>query len=708
METSAPKRRKTSPTTSVPIDASNELSSADSATRRSSRFNRPSFASPTKASLARTNPDILQRRASSRSHQQKDELPGRKSTSALSQASLASALGSQPGDHDIEEGEHGARDPVEGKGVLIDDTTVEQQASPARRAGGGLSLKPRTTPSRPSPRPLPPPSAEEEELIDPFKGRRLRRSPPPGVLPQVEPEEPELPPTPTQKGLMDSSSVIGSPTGIHNTPSKRPRRSKVLAAKMTSSPLKQPPLRPPEHATELGQGAGPSRLKKEPLKGEPRRKRNSQRSHPARQVEEVDPLTDRKALRDSLLAEVAQLEEDLEVASGENQRLYESQKLYHVTDVPSAGARGRLLDVLARHALPPDKDTSFKPLRDWLEAAMNPVVFLPFGQASEVPLPPFATESRRVTEEAERPPLMSHHPIQMTADEEVPYLRTFTPLVLRSLVATVRHGDGQTQEPLLQRHEISITSSPTGLFAATIDMVVNTKTLSITKLAVPLLEPSAVGEVGPFVQQVTRGGPDCALTRNISILTWAMGEWVRLASRRAQFWYAVEQELLRSKGLAHCATTMRKITRKRPGRAHGQSYRERDENNELLGAGKGSTRPSKADLIALMGQTSLDLDLSSAAGAETQDESDILVTRIEWRIEFDWAGEARSKIGLLLRAPTNGPWFISLAFLPVIWRANDTKGSLAGLPALFDKLVRENKDPLQAAKVIVALLVGDM
>jgi hypothetical protein len=39
--------------------------------------------------------------------------------------------------------------------------------------------------------------------------------------------------------------------------------------------------------------------------------------------------------------------------------------------------------------------------------------------------------------------------------------------------------------------------------------------------------------------------------------------------------------------------------------------------------------------------------------------------------------------------------------------ANDEKRSLAGLPDMFDKLLQENRDPLQAVKIIVALIVGE-
>ncbi|KAI1129932.1 hypothetical protein F5Y10DRAFT_141345 [Nemania abortiva] len=691
MDNPTPKRRKTSPTTSVSVNESNEPASSDSATRRSSRLNRPSFASPTKASLARSNPDILRRRASSRGSQAADLLP-------VPAASEPGSPTSHHGDVDDlvtaqleHESETGRAQNDDGAGS--GNATTQPPVSPVRRAGGGLAMKPRRTPNKPSPRPLPPPSAEEEELIDPFKGRRLRRSPPPGVLPRVEAEEPELPPTPTQKGLSDPASVISSPSGIHNTPSKRPRRSRILAARINSSPLKQPPLRPPEPALETVEEAGRPRVARDPLRDEPRRKRRKRKSHPARQVEEADPLADKKALRDALLAEVAQLEDDLKVAARENERLYQLQgSRHHSVDLPDAREQSRLVDMLRRHVLPPEKEAPPDPMQDWLEAAMNPIAFLPFGRADAVALPPLILPGpEKENGEADPPPPVSHHPIPMTADEELPYLQVFTPLTFTSTITTIQDTQEEDRVALLQRHAISVASSPPGLFVAAIDMLVDTKTLSIAELTVPRLEPSAISELGPFLEKLLRGGENSALTRNVGVVTWAMGEWVRVATRRARFWHAVTRELGSAEGLLRCAEAMRKGTR-RKARGRGAQNDEDGEDGDRDGRDKEA--PSKADVIALMGRTCLDLDLSAVAGEGDDAEEEALTARILWRVEFDWTGEARSKISLLLRAPAR-------------WHASDEKRSLAGLPDMFDKLLQERKDPLEAVKIIVALIVGD-
>ncbi|KAK5633288.1 hypothetical protein RRF57_009004 [Xylaria bambusicola] len=690
MEASAPKRRKTSPTTSVPVNESNEPSS-DSATRRSSRLNRPSFASPTKASLARSNPEILQRRRASQPNEELEPPAASEPGSPTSHDGSVTDLVTAQLEHASETGRL-----QDGEGVENESATVEQPKSPVRTTAGSLAMRPRRTPNKPSPRPLPPPSAEEEELIDPFKGRRLRRSPPPGVFPQVLPAEPELPPTPTQKGLSDPSSIVTSPTGIHNTPSKHPRKSRALAAKMSSSPLKQPPLRPPGLATEIAEESVLSRLTKQRLGSEPRRKRGKRKSHPGRQVEEADPLADKKALRDSLLAEVSQLEDDLKVVSAENERLYNAQgSRRHTIDLPGLEEQNRLLDVLSRHTLPPEKEEPPDPMQDWLKAAMNPIAFLPFGGGVPI-LPPLTIASDTNMGEKDPPPPISHHPIPMTADEELPYLQVFTPLTFTSTTTTIEpEGRDDHQEPLQQHHAISVASSPPGLFMASIDMAVDTKTLSVSELSVPRLDPSAVAELRPFINKITRARADTnsALTRNIAVVSWAMGEWVRIATRRARFWCSVEKQLGSPEAILHCAKTMRegirKKSRTRPRQDEGVDDDESADEEEVS---KDKARLSKAEVIARMGRTHFDLDLSSVAGNDDDDET--LAARIEWKVDFDWTGEARSKIGFAMRAPAK-------------WHASDKKHSLLGLSDMFDKLLRDRRDPLEVLKIVVTLVVGD-
>lgn len=74
MDSSPSKRRKTSPTRSIPIDASNsDLYARDKHDAQLDLIRRASFMSPTKASLSRFNPDILaESRSAGNGHRESD------------------------------------------------------------------------------------------------------------------------------------------------------------------------------------------------------------------------------------------------------------------------------------------------------------------------------------------------------------------------------------------------------------------------------------------------------------------------------------------------------------------------------------------------------------------------------------------------------------------------------------------------------------
>ncbi|KAK8097850.1 uncharacterized protein PG998_013336 [Apiospora kogelbergensis] len=640
MEASAPKRRKTSPSTSVPVGTSNAPGNARTTTPETSP-RRPSFASPTKSSLARANPEVLERQGQKRS-QQSGTTRGASQPGAASEYEPAS-LSQEPRSTQAAN-PPGSQTPT--RGFLQ----------------GGMASRPRRTPNKPSPRPLPPPPAEDEELLDPFKGQVLRRSPPPaGIFPdQDEAEEPELPPpTPTDKGASDppapqSSPSKSSPYGIHRTPTKRPRRSRALAEQMKSSPLKQPPMRPVEAtARTTAAPPAPSRVAK-PRRISARLAAASGKPHPARSIGEPDPFSEKKAIRDALLAEGA------------------------------SGVQGKegLLDLLRRHVLTPKAEPA--PEDAWLEAALNPASFLPFGNPAAIPTLPFAQPKN----DESPPPPISHHPIPMSAAEELPYLQLFSPLVFRSSIS-LQPRDSRDSGHLMQKHHITAASDPQGLFAARIEMTVDTKTLSIAELSVSHLEPSAAAELRPFISRIEQGAINSALRRNVSVVAWAMAEWTRLATKRALFWCQVQRELGTEKDVLRCAKKMRQSRKRKgfPGRPtvdHDDSGEaEMDDGDTNIHDARNQV--PKSTLLPHLGRTSLDLKLGSSRE---------IGLRIEWKIDFDWTGEGQSRIAALVETPSK-------------WHHHDTKHSLVEIPGLFDKVIRGGGNPIKAVKTVVALLVGD-
>ncbi|KAK3332286.1 hypothetical protein B0T19DRAFT_398066 [Cercophora scortea] len=676
METSLPKRRKVSPQAAVPLPGPNDTTTPRVSPPRplSAAGRRPSFASPTRASLQRYNPDILRRRSSSprKPGPEQDAVPpASRPTSADSNQSLSRALAAHL-DQQSKAGDSNARD------------SQPPLPIPATRPGPSQQQKQQT--AKPSPRPLPPPGPDDddEEILNPFGGRVLRRSPRIGV----PSPEPELPPTPEHGDPVVSTP----PSGIHNTPSKHPRRSRALAERLkSSSPLKQPPLRPPPTksqpprpgserlASQLNEPNAPPPLTTAELRG----------------LQPPDPDAEKKKTRDSLLAEIAALERDLDLASTENERIRQARLAKREPSPPTASTKDDILDLLRRRVLPPEKDTDANPdpSTAWLRSLLNPIAFLPFSKPTATPPTPDPPQAKD-----DQPPPISHHPIAMTADEALPYLQVFTPLTFTSHISTLpRQPDSQT--PLLQRHSITATStSPRGLFAARLEMTVNTKTMAVTDVAVPRLDPAAVSELGPFVEQIAASTKDGALANNISVLGWAMGEWLRVATQRAKVWCVLERELMGGKAalegmVARSRTRRRRSQRQRLKRRREGDDAEGDDDDQEEEDGVGG-KFETAQLLPFMGRTSMDFEIPVLGSSAAGDEMEGSTLRVQWRIEFDWTGEARSNIGVLVGVPGK-------------WHKCDERGQLSGIPKMFDELIQGGDEPLTAVRTVVSLLAGE-
>lgn len=537
--------------------------------------------------------------------------------------------------------------------------------SPSRRVGGStLGAQPaRRTPTRPQPRPLPPAGPEDEDLIaNPFGGRTLHRSPlNTGVLPAVAYEEPELPPTPEHPDPVLSTP----PSGIHNTPSKRRRDPMEReAARQQSSPLKHPlsqevtgPSGPPRKESQKGKEkrqASPVKIagqvlnlaerskekEKTPVPAKPQSEFAPQ-THPRRSIRLRGPDWEKQQERDALLKEIAQLEADLELAKNGNASAARRLPFNDKTAV---------LDVLRRHLGAVEKEPKRDANSEWLETVMNPIAMLGFNGCSKLTLPS-VIPTQNAGDKPE-PPIISHHPISMNASEELPYLQIFTPLTFTSSMTTLTPSSDEPDQPTLQKHAITVRSaSPPGLFTAQIEMFVNPRKQNISSLTVPRLDPSADPELRPFLDSIssTEAQYHPVRTRNVNLLCWAMGEWYRIALQRAKFWVALENSLRDKDGLVEIVLAMR--ARKKRKRRRQETHGEADSGvGESLTAGSevGSQLLTKSKLLPHMGRTSMDLQIPYLTGDDVTELSDL---RVKWTMEFDWVGEARSKIGVELGVP---------------------------------------------------------
>lgn len=656
MESSAPKRRKTSPTSSVPVESTTPPDPPPQQQQQQPEL-QPAPESPT--------------RSSGPSHQvalnRAEELPASQPDSPDDDAAdVSSALAAQLEHHS--EGDGTASSPAFGppeaaataQGAPSNAGTSQERSgsrSPVRRAGGTiLGAQPaRRSPIRPQPRPLPPPAPEnEEDLLNPFIGRALQRSPlNTGVLPAVEPQEPELPPTPRHLDPVVSTP----PSGIHHTPTKKRRQGNSGRLARQESPSKGPaqddrglPQKESQRPRvyRVARRGSPVRIVEQELptvqasreQDEKPKSEFAPGTHPRRSIR-LNPLAEKQRERDELLREVAQLEADLELATRENQAAAKNESV--VAD------SSRVLDLFSRHLLPAQEDEEPDSTTEWLQTAMDPIAMLGFNGSSSAFLPPPIPQ----TKEEPEPPPISHHPIPMSAEEELPYLQVFTPLTFTSKSTTISapsdHG-----EPMLKKVIIRIGSAtPPGLFVAGMEMTVNTRTLAVSSLAVPKLDPAAVRELQPFIDSITSSQqpPHSALTRNVSVLAWAMSEWYRVALKRAKFWHALEKQLgpEAKDGLPEVVRGMRtRKRRRRRARGEADDAGGSFESADSAGGSLDGMLLSKADLLPHMGRSAMDLSVPYLAEEGAGPGSEL---RVSWGVEFDWTGEARSKLGVEVGVP---------------------------------------------------------
>ncbi|TGO45159.1 hypothetical protein BOTNAR_0693g00010 [Botryotinia narcissicola] len=453
--------------------------------------------------------------------------------------------------------------------------------SPTERKARQLSM------SRPTQRPLF--TFSEKTFLSPSKARQK----------PATPEEPDLPPTPTQRGIADPV-VTTAPVGIHNSPSKTARRNKALGAKMKSSPLK-PRAEPPSEVD----------ISQEP----PAKRRKS-----ARFLIPHDPHAAKKKVRDDLLKELQQLQADVSLANQENERIrlhYESKS----TKPPRSSNPEEILDLLLRSTAIKKQD---RPENISTLKATNH--FLPFSgrrKARQPVMPPI------------QKPLPSHLPVAL--DDPLPHLQLFSHLTYTSNITLLPAAPISSNEyatellvPTLQRHQIS-ASHPSGLFSARLSMIVDTSSLTISSLNVDSLDPNAEPELGPFVRR--RASGDGPHVKDIGTVCWAMGRWTEVSVARAKFWCDAEREF--------GTVEARRKSIERQGKK--RKKRKAIEEDEVAdGEGEENSRKwMRRELLRQMGRTNIVLD------------GDDVQIRVGWKIGFDWIGDVESHLDLDIGLPNS-------------------------------------------------------
>ncbi|KAG6002276.1 hypothetical protein E4U21_003266 [Claviceps maximensis] len=547
---------------------------------------------------------------------------------------------------------------------------AEASSDSAASAQSRPGSPPRRTPVKPTPRPLPPPAPEGDDELNTFLSRTQRIIRNTGVL-IPPPPEPELPPV-----VSDPVSST-PPRGIHSSPRWRDgykqKKKKTKTKTKNSSPMKSSPLKPRNDSpSRTPRARGPSQSQSPYPRaraiGRPLQDLGlNANTNAARQVPVFNKNASRIKERDMLRREIAILRKEMDIAARENERIRAMQRAGRI--VTSANEED-VLSLVQKTLVATGTAPSPGLAHQMAQAALKPVGILPFGPSKLIPQ---QHGDGHGDDEAE---IKSHHPVQMSAEDELPFLQLFSPFSATSQVSVLPAIPNQ---PIRQRRQITLRSRDVpGLFTARVDMVVNAMNLNILALKIPALEPSARPELGAFVDRLCSGDCNRSMYYNIGIISWAMGEWYRLATQRARFWSQLEQSL------ADKGDYLRSVAHMREPPDDGD-----EANPDDAAQDEALDRCDKADLLRFMGQRSYDLSIPTTTDNGSAEAS----LRLEWNIFLDWTGEAQSKMGLFVGVPGK-------------WREADKRGIFAKVPKLFEDLIQDGQHPRKAVRTIVALLAG--
>ncbi|KAL1799779.1 hypothetical protein ACET3X_000121 [Alternaria dauci] len=258
--------------------------------------------------------------------------------------------------------------------------------------------------------------------------------------------------------------------------------------------------------------------------------------------------------------------------------------------------------------------------------------FLPFAALSVPPPRPKQAEK----------PVPSHRPVEVA--DPLPYLEMFTSLSFSTQLSLPSGKIFPASQRVHQNHTIDVVG-PQKLLTAQVSITIDALAHEIIDMHLLRISPWAERELGTFIRAR-------ALERDLGNASWAMDSYWRIARKRAQHWHKCESSF------AHLLV----------GRAA--------EDTENTSSVKSITRK---DLSRNLGRDTLIL----------QDKHVLL--KLNWRIGFDWTGEAESDVT------------VEAAF-PQVWsETDDGAAAFKKIPQTFASLVR-TKGAFQATRVMVALL----
>lgn len=191
-------------------------------------------------------------------------------------------------------------------------------------------------------------------------------------------------------------------------------------------------------------------------------------------------------------------------------------------------------------------------------------------------------------------------------------------------------------------------NGPQKLLTAQVAVNIDCLTNEVIDMHVLRLPSWAERELGTFMRAK-------AQEKDLGNACWAVDSFWDIATKRAHYWHKCEKA----------------FARLLPGRTA-------DDIENITNTDPNSSTLSRKDLSRHLGCDVLVL----------QDKHVLL--KINWRIEFDWTGEAESSI-------------VVECAVPAVWKEADASNTFRKVPETFDSLLR-TKGAYEATKIMVALL----
>lgn len=242
-------------------------------------------------------------------------------------------------------------------------------------------------------------------------------------------------------------------------------------------------------------------------------------------------------------------------------------------------------------------------------------------------------------------PIASHQPIELK--DPLPYLEMFTSFSLSTQLGLPKSKLLSSSRRVHQKHTIDI-SGPQKLLTAQLVITIDCLSNELVDMHVTRLPSWAERELGMFMRAKAK-------ERDLGNACWAIDSFWDIATKRAQYWHRCEEAfatLLPQRNIADTEDTAATATK--------------------------SSILSRKDLSRHLGRDMLIL----------QDKHVLL--KINWRILFDWTGEAESNVEVECA-------------IPAVWKEADASGTFSKVPETFDSLCR-TKGVFEATRIMVALL----